>query len=145
MPRARFAPFRGLYLGADEEIKMKTLSICIVLLFAATLTQAQEHAPTKAQCDADLNLWRAGLMTGTRGEWTLRNDAKISFIDLLNETQEMGTCEAAYMPGDKLGSGPYAELAKILDSIIETRLIAFLKRHPDLMKQFIQEDAAALR
>jgi hypothetical protein len=127
------------------EIKMKKLSLCVVLLFAAAVAQAQEHAPTKAQCDADLNLWRSGLMTGANGEWTLRNDAKISFIELTNEVQEMGTCEAAYMPEKTLGSGPYADLGKTLDSLIETRLIAFMKRHPEVLKQFLQEDAAGVR
>lgn len=124
---------------------MKKLSICAVLLFAAAVTQAQQHAPSKAQCDADLHLWRAGLMIGAKGEWTLRNDAKISSIELVNEAEEMGVCEGAYTPGETLGSGPYADLGKILDSLIETRLIAFMKRHPDVFKQFAEEDAAGLR
>jgi hypothetical protein len=126
-------------------MKMKRLSICAVLLFAVVVTQAQQHAPTKAQCDADLHLWKTGLITGAQGEWALRDDAKISFIELMNETKEMGACEGAYMPGELFGSGPYADLAKILDSLIETRLIAFMKRHPDVFKQFAQEDAAGLR
>jgi hypothetical protein len=130
---------------AEKEIGMKKLITCAVLLFATAIAQAQQHAPTKAQCDADLNLWSAGLMTGAHGDWALRNDAKIGFVEIVKEVQEMGVCEGAYMAGEKLGSGPYADLAKILDSILETRLIAFMKRHPDVFKQFVDEDAAGLR
>lgn len=57
----------------------------------------------------------------------------------------MGKCEAAYMPGENLGSGPYSELAKALDSILETRLITFMNRHPNIFKQFAEEDATGLR
>ncbi len=122
----------------------RELAVC-ALLFASTIAQAQQHAPSKARCDADLNLWRSGLITGAQGEWALRDDAKISFMDILNEAREMGVCEGAYMPGERLGSGPYADLGKVLDSLIETRLIAFMKRHPEALKQFLQEDAAGMR
>jgi hypothetical protein len=115
------------------------------LVFCAVTVNAQQHAPTKVQCDADLNLWRSGLITGTYGENALRDDAKIGFMELTIEAQEMALCEGAYMPGETLGSGPYAELGKVFDSIIETRLLDFMSRHPDVFAQFAKEDAAGVR
>jgi hypothetical protein len=123
---------------------MTKLIVSVVLLFAVA-AQAQQHAPTKAQCDPDLNLWRAGLITDAQGGLSLRDDAKIGFFEIVKRAGEMADCEAAHMPRENLGSGPYAELGKILDSILETRLIAFMKRHPDSFKQFAEEDAAGLR
>jgi hypothetical protein len=128
----------------DLEKLTKTIITCI-LLISATVIQAQQHAPTKAQCDADLNLWRADLITGAQGEWALKNDSKIRYMEIVTEAHEMTLCEAAYMPGDTLGSGAYADLGKVLDSIIETRLIAFMARHPDVLRQFAEEDASGLR
>jgi hypothetical protein len=85
------------------------------------------------------------MITDARGGWGLRDDAKLGFIEIVKRVQELGDCEAAHMSRENLGSGPYADLAKILDSILETRLIAFMKRHPDSFKQFAEEDAAGLR
>jgi len=123
----------------------KLIVTAVLLLVVGMVAHAQEHAPAKAQCDADLNLWKAGLTVGAQGEWHLHDDAKIRFVKIVERVEEMGKCEAAYMPGEKLGSGRYAELAKALDSILETRLIYFMNRHPDIFKEFAEEDAAGLR
>ena len=69
----------------------------------------------------------------------------LNFLGGVAPPVQMGKCEAAYMPGENLGSGPYSELAKALDSILETRLITFMNRHPNIFKQFAEEDATGLR
>jgi hypothetical protein len=120
------------------------LTLCIVLLFTVTVA-AQQHAPTKGQCDADLKFWNADLITGSQGEWALRNDAKVGFLEVMDRTREMGDCERTYVSEKQLGSGPYAELAKVLDSLLETRMIGFMKRHPEILKQFLEEDTSGVR
>src|SRR5689334_14481514 len=98
--------------------------LCILLL--AGTVAAQEHTPSKAQCDIDLNFWSTHLTTG-EGVWTLRDDDKIGFLEIVDAVREMGKCEEAYVTEKRVGSGPYSDLVKTLDSLLETRMIKFMQ------------------
>jgi hypothetical protein len=105
-----------------------------VLLLAGTLLVAQEHAPTKAQCEADSRVWDSSIDALTKSR-TIKAD------ELLLRAEEMQSCSVAYDEG----SNHYALMAEMYGAAYDSRIQDFFKRHPDSFKKFVAEDDAGLR
>jgi hypothetical protein len=122
-----------------------TVVALITITISASVAHAQESAPTKVQCDADANLWVAGLETPESILALVHNPA-ISARELLTRSVEMDHCMFAYVPSkNKWANSPYGIVSSIYSRAYSHRVDAFLERHRDMWQQFVTEDAAGLR
>jgi hypothetical protein len=114
---------------------MKMMAIALALLLS-TVAHAQQHAPTREQCDADANLWNVEqpqlkILTG-REVWERSN--------------EMNDCAFAYFVlDDQRRMSRYDQLADVYMFEWSGRMMSFLNRHPQIKEQFLKEDAAGQR
>src|SRR5262249_11175016 len=124
---------------------MKTAILALFLTTFSIGGGAQESAPTKAQCDADANLWVAGLETA-EGITALDHNTAISARELLLRSTEMDHCMFAYVPNKyKWANSSYGVVSSIYGRSYSHRVDAFLARHRDIWQQFVTEDGAGLR
>jgi hypothetical protein len=112
----------------------KTITLRVLLL-AGTLLNAQEHAPTKAQCEADSKVWAGQSIEALAKSRTIKVD------ELLLRAMEMESCSVAY----EEGADHYAMMAEEYGAAYDSRVQDFFKRHPDALKKFVVEDDAGLR
>jgi hypothetical protein len=119
---------------------MRTIILTIILL-ASSLAFGQDiqHAPTAAQCQADIAVWK--------GE----NKAHIESLpvhDLIVRAQEMKECVDVLADGKAKGWADEIETAMTVELIygqhIAHRYLDFLVRHR-LEQQMADEDAAGQR
>jgi hypothetical protein len=105
----------------------------LFLLMIARVVHAQEvkHAPTVAQCQADMKLWRAQ----SKDERTA-----LPYAELYNRKTEMLDCSDI---DETLESG-YLKVAQNYIFEMGARTEHFIQRH-DLIGEFIQEDKAGKR
>jgi hypothetical protein len=124
---------------------MKTAMLALFLTTFTVVGGAQESVPTKAQCDADANLWVVGLET-PEGITALDHNPSISAREMLLRSSEMDHCMFAYVPNKhQWANSPYSVVGHIYGSSYSHRVAAFLARHRDIWQQFVTEDAAGLR
>lgn len=125
---------------------MKTiLTSAVLFLMFSGVAHAQASAPTKAQCDADANLWAAGLETPESIE-ALNHSLSVSARELLLRSLEMDHCMFAYVPNKhNWANSPYGIVSAVYSGAYSARVNAFLERHRDMWQQFVTEDAAGLR
>jgi len=124
--------------------------VSIACLLFVSKSQAQEHAPTMAVCQADLALWHnTEEETDYLNQETKRiNDgvkntnplAKLTAIELTLRMIEMADCKSV----DKAGSQDYYEMMRFYSDVVADRYRSFLERH-DLMRKFRAEDDAGIR
>jgi hypothetical protein len=120
-------------------------TILVLLLAVCGAAHAQDSAPTKVQCDADANLWVAGLETPEATN-ALDHNPAISARELLLRSVKMDHCMFAYVPNKyKWANSPYGIVSSLYGRSYSHRVDAFLARHRDTWQQFVTEDAAGLR
>ena len=82
--------------------KFAVVVVITILIFCAVRATAQQHAPTKKQCDADANLWSVTDLNNS--------DLHISIKELGARDREMAACMFAYTP-EVLKTSKYDALA----------------------------------
>jgi len=93
---------------------------------------AQEHAPSSDMCWKDAALWTI----------QAASPDSLNYQELSNRVREMTDCNHLYGKNDCAYSGT----ALLYEQLIEGRFVKFLfKRHPEMGKRFVAEDAARLR
>jgi hypothetical protein len=125
------------------------MKLLLVLLFALP-TFAQEHAPTKDVCQADVAVWYSHEMSreyakaetdrtteGIRNRTAL---AKIPLDEADKRQNEMYDC----MNVDPERVDLYFSAGNLYYSIFTDRALSFIRRH-HLEEKFRQEDAAGVR
>jgi hypothetical protein len=114
---------------------LKHLLIVLAILFAIPLF-GQEHAPTKEQCFPDMKVW---LQPMSEGVPAFKESVKsISAEELSKRRYEMAQCQAV----DDAHSLEYETVAKGYNAALQGRMEDFIRRHPEMMNQFLKEDAA---
>src|SRR4029078_1660950 len=119
----------------DNVTKFAVVVVITILIFCAVRATAQQHAPTKKQCDADANLWSVTDLNNS--------DLHISIKELGARDREMAACMFAYTP-EVLKTSKYDALASWYIFQLHERTQNFIKRH-GLWDKFLDEDAAGLR
>jgi len=118
--------------GEAYNIAMKAAGLAVLILASVLSVGAQEikHAPTAAQCQADVKVWTAQV-TEVK---TLR------FAELYHRKGELVECSEV----DERASDNYMELAKTYVFEMFNRTSAFIVRH-NLAQQMVKEDEEGLR
>src|ERR1700683_2114573 len=106
---------------------MKTWKPLMCALILSGLAVAQQHAPTKEQCDADVNLWLGPMVNETV------LGSHISVYEIEKRIAEMNTCNQAY-PSQKDDYGYYIA-SQTYSEIYALRAVNFIARH-NLTRQF---------
>jgi len=131
---------------------MKNLYAAILMVLAALVASPQvdpsDHAPTAAQCQADMRLWLeqvkdydSALIDHVQKGTPNNSDlSRLQVQQLARRTVEMGEC-AAVDPGNL---SVYQDVESGLDSIRKDRYEQFVIRHK-LEAQLLREDAAGIR
>lgn len=127
-----------------------TTAILGMLLPLASAAMAQKHAPTLAQCRADLAVWNGHdahkryyeaetlyMQNGTPNQTEIQ---QLSVEELNLRSSEMADCEKV----DPERLSDYADSISFDSSVRGERMLRFLNRH-NLIAQFMQEDAAGKR
>jgi len=112
----------------------KLLALFLLIASALTVTvRAQEPTPSSEKCS-----------TAAR-KWSAEDLNSVSQLELRSRALEMMTCAVAY--GGTSGTyGTYDALGFEYFTALYTRMSHFLfKRHPEMGRKYIQEDAAGLR
>jgi hypothetical protein len=130
-------------------MKPMTLTLLLILFIVPRAT-GQEHAPTAAQCQADVSVW---------GDFTLKSEykdgviaylsngtpnktdvAKLGWDEVVARRTEMGTCTKV----DAQNFAKYSDALQFYNSVTADRLFDFVTRH-NLWPQFKSEDAQGKR
>jgi hypothetical protein len=112
---------------------MKHLAIILAL---TSLAAAQQHAPSREQCNADANLW----------DVTHEQLSLVASSELFARSKEMSDCALAYfVSNNERRLSRYDQLADVYTIELWGRMMSFFGRHPNLKQQFFNEDAAGLR
>jgi hypothetical protein len=134
-----------------EETQMRTIAITILILATApAFAQQIEHAPTAAQCQADVAVWYSNEIATeymnaqtawvTDGKPNKTEGGKMSFTEATARMHEMFECQLV----DKGKVGLYHEAGTFFYGIYADRAIDFIERH-HLWAEFRKEDAEGLR
>ena len=128
---------------------MKKASLLLGLLLVVPVT-AQEHAPTAAQCQADVAVWGN---TDTLSEYAQAQSAfvrdgipnrtgiaKLSWTELTGRVSEMADCSKV----DPQQAVRYSTAWLLYTTVESNRVNNFMTRH-DLWSQFKEEDAQGKR
>ncbi len=94
-----------------------------LIVFAASVGLAQEHAPTPAQCQADEKAWSAESRLATSGTGFDLTIRRYSLNELVLRAKEMTGCSAV----DTKNLNNYSSTATIVFSQIEKRLIRYIQ------------------
>ena len=117
---------------------MKHLILMVVMF--ASFTLAQEHAPTKAQCDADARLWSVD--SNDIDGWQRLEQGPLPYQELQNRALYMRRCAKAYAGSAE--DKAYWDVENMYDMLIGGRVQNFVMRHK-LWEQFVDEDTAGMR
>lgn len=139
----------GDRLCATGGLPVKSFLLMFGLLFVVT-ANAQEHAPTAAQCQADAAVW------GDSSSQTEYNQAQTAFVkgnipnktdiaklgldEVIARQDEMANC----MKVDRPSFNRYYDTQQFYHSIFTDRLFDFIERH-NLMAQVKLEDSQGER
>jgi hypothetical protein len=128
---------------------MKLLILIFGLLFIVS-AHAQEHAPTAAQCQADVAVWGDSSMETeyNKAQTAFVNDntpnktdtAKLGVDEIIARQNEMIDC----MKVDRPQFNSYLDAMQFYHSVIADRLFDFISRH-SLWDQVRLEDAQGKR
>ena len=110
----------------------QTIVIAALVMFSATTTRVQEHAPIAAQCQADKAVWLQQL--------NHEETTKLLVTELSSRLWEMAACQAVDPPN----AGDYVKASTIYLMAVDVRYQNFVKRN-NLVQQFLQEDAEGKR
>jgi hypothetical protein len=111
---------------------MKNLFVIIAMLSMGAAAQDIQHAPTAAQCQADIAVWKS------------QNKAYIDGLPvntLVSRANELSDCSKV-LDGD--GSEWARTMRAAYDQHIENRYVHFIMRH-GLGQQMVDEDAKGAR
>jgi hypothetical protein len=111
---------------------MKKLLVILAILTMDAAAQDIQHAPTAAQCQADIGVWKA------------QNKAYIEALpvnSLVGRANELSDCSRV-LDGD--GSEWARTMRAVYNQHIENRYVHFLMRH-GLGQQMVDEDAKGAR
>jgi len=111
---------------------MKKLLVILAIFTMGAAAQDIQHAPTAAQCQADIAVWKT------------QNKAHIEALPvntLVGRANELSDCSKV-LDGD--GSELARTMRAIYDQHIENRYVHFLMRH-GLGQQMVDEDAKGAR
>jgi len=90
----------------------------------------------KDQCFSDMKVWLEPMSEGLSEFKESMNS--ISAEELSKRRYEMAQCHAV----DAAHSHEYDTVANGYNAALQSRMEDFIRRHPDLMNQFLKEDAA---
>jgi hypothetical protein len=134
----------------EEKAVRQLLALVFLLAISATSVMAQQHAPTVAQCRADVALWGNGIMVkeyydaenahmedGTPDHTDV---ARLPVQEVILHRREMGDCASV----DAENHVEYYEAARFYATVHSNRIFNFMARH-NLWNQFRAEDAQGLR
>jgi hypothetical protein len=131
---------------------MKRFMLFSFLILAPMAANAQEHAPTAAQCQADVAVWGDSSMEMeteyNKAQTAFVNDntpnktdtAKLGLDEIIARQGEMANC----MKVDRPSFNRYYDTQQFYHSILMDRLFDFIKRH-NLMEQVKLEDSRGER
>lgn len=111
---------------------MKNLLVILGMLLMGAAAQDIQHAPTTAQCQADIAVWKT------------QNRAYIEALPvntLVGRANELSDCSKV-LDGD--GAEWARTLRAVYDQHIENRYVHFIMRH-GLGQQMVDEDAKGAR
>jgi hypothetical protein len=130
-------------------MKPKTLTFFVILFVVPTAT-GQQHAPTAAQCQADVAVWGdSSLRTAYNEAQTAyvtnqtpnKTDvAKLDFQEVNDRQSEMIICTKV----DTQNFDKYFDAMGFYHSVLADRLFNFVTRH-NLWAQLKSEDAQGMR
>ncbi|MBZ5698408.1 MAG: hypothetical protein LAN18_07655 [Acidobacteriia bacterium] len=130
-------------------MKPKTLILCLILFIVPRAT-GQEHAPTAAQCQADVAVWGDSSLETEYNEaqTTFVNSgtpnktdvAKLGWDEVTARQNEMITCVKV----DRENFAKYLDAMRFYHSVMADRLFNFVTRH-NLWSQLKSEDAQGKR
>ena len=123
-------------------------SIALVAVAISPQADTTDHAPTEAQCQADVRLWLSqvddyfrAVIAHADQETPNRTDvSRLPIQQLSKRVIEMSDCESV----DPKGADVYAQVENELESARKDRYESFVIRHK-LEHQLFQEDAAGIR
>jgi hypothetical protein len=128
----------------------KALMLAGAPFFLSTISDAQQHAPTLAVCQADAAVW--GNLQAQTDYLNAEADrhknnapnrtplAKLSLKEVVNRADEMRQCEDV----DPDQAKTYLDLVGSYNHIYAAHCESFIERH-HLLAQLYQEDAAGKR
>jgi hypothetical protein len=122
---------------------MKSLLVAVMVAMSlSSVAQEIKHAPTMESCQADFNLWMAGISRAARGEPS--PVANLSFDELFSRIAYIRDCKDAN-PALKKNCDDEGLLLDWMYGVeMRNRLLRFVKRH-DLKETFLEEDKAEKR
>lgn len=106
--------------------------------FLSITQNLPKHAPTRKQCDADLQLWNQ--------QQTPADADELSANELYVRVWEMQSCAMQQETGREAvaRAARYLEISSVYNSVAAYRARSYLLRHNE-EKQFVAEDAAGMR
>jgi hypothetical protein len=111
---------------------MKKTLVIVALLTMGAMAQDIKHAPTAAQCQADIAVWKAESKVDIEA---------LALNTLLGRANELSDCSKVLVSD---GSDWAQTMRAVYDQHIEKRYVHFLMRH-GLGQQMVDEDAKGAR